>query len=154
MPEGKVVFYSAEKAETALGTGAVRLELGLESGPDGSGAAVAVAPAASMQSASPWWFVTDTKEASEANVAEVLFKVTNVAGVDPVALGSGISALAAGLVTEDVRSSSVLVPVVVNKCALAAGTVLKRFAPPKPEKARDPKAITVAHVAKRAKLSG
>ena len=71
-----------------------------------------------------------------------------------MALGSGISALAAGLVTEDVRSSSVLVPVLVNKCALAAGTVLKRFAPPKPEKARDPKAITVAHVAKRAKLSG
>ena len=44
----------------------------------------------------------------------------------------------------------------VNVCALAAGTVLKRYMPSQqgePED-KDPKAITVAHVAKRAKLSG
>ena len=152
LPEGKVVFYSAEKASAALGAGAVRLELEVESGLGGG--VVAVAPVSSMQSASPWWFVTDTKEASEANVAEVFFKVSNVAGVDPVTLGSKISALSAGLVTQDVRSTTVLVPVLVNKCALAAGTVLKRFAPPRQVKASDPKAITAAHVAKRAKLSG
>ena len=69
-------------------------------------------------------------------------------------LGSKISALSAGLVTQDVRSTTVLVPVLVNKCALAAGTVLKRFAPSRQVKASDPKAITAAHVAKKAKLSG
>ena len=73
-------------------------------------------------------------------------------GVDPVKQGGGISALVAGLVAEDVRSTSVLVPVLVNTCALVAGTVLKRFAE-RPEKPKDPKAITAAHVAKRAKLS-
>ena len=153
-PEGKVVFYSPEKASAALGAGAVRLELGVESGPDGSGAAVAVAPGGSMQSASPWWFVTGTKEVSEANVAAVFFKVTNVAGVDPVTLGSSISALTKGLVTEEVRSTSVVVPVFGEQVrprgrdcpeahrAIAAG------------KGQVAKAITVAHVAKRAKLSG
>ena len=65
---------------------------------------------------------------------------------DPTAVG--------GLLTADVQSSWVHVPVLVNKCALAAGTVLKRFVPPRQVEAKDPKAITVAHVAKRAKLSG
>ena len=69
-------------------------------------------------------------------------------------LGGSISALTAGLVTQDVRSTSVLVPVLVNKCALAAGTVLKRHRATAAVKASDPKAITAAHVAKRAKLSG
>ena len=79
LPEGKVVVYTGEKASNALGAGAVRLEVGVEGCPDGSGAIVAVAPATGMHGACPWWFVADTKVASEANVAEVIFKVTNVA---------------------------------------------------------------------------
>ena len=110
-----------------------------------------------MESASPWWFVTTTKEASEANVEIVSYKVTNVAGVDPVSSSSSI-ALAAGadLVTQEVCSTWVHVPVMVNVCALAAGTVLKRYMPSRQgeTETKDPKAITVAHVAKRAKLSG
>ena len=152
LPEGKVVVYTAEKVSNALGAGAVRLEVGVERCPDGTGDVVTVSPALGMHGACPWWFVTDTKVASEANVAEVIFKVANVAGVDPVKHGGGISALAAGLVAEDVRSTSVLVPILVNTCALAAGTVLKRFAV-RTEKPKDPKAITAAQVAKRARLS-
>ena len=60
----------------------------------------------------------------------------------------------ASSVTEDVRSTAVLVPVVKNKCALAAGAVLKRFVPSMEVKPRDPKANTVADVAQRARLSG
>ena len=73
LPEGKVVFYPAEKTTAALGAGAVHLQLGVKDGPSGSDGAVAVAPAQSMESASPWWFVTTTKEASEANVEIVSF---------------------------------------------------------------------------------
>ena len=109
-----------------------------------------------MESASPWWFVTTTKEASEANVEIVSYKVTNVAGVDPVTSSSKI-ALAAGadIVTEEVCSTCVHVPVMVNVCALAAGTVLKRYMPSnKEQEDKEPKAMTVAQVAKRARLSG
>ena len=154
LPEGKVMFYSADKAETVLEAGAVALELQMEKGPGGSDGVVAVAPASSMQCASPWWFVTTTKEASEANVEVVFFQVSNVAGVDPVSRAGMTPSMVGGLVTEDVRSTRVRVPVLVNLCALAAGTVLKRHVPSRPRPAKDPKAITVNQVAKRAKLTG
>ena len=128
------------------------MDLGEESRLCGSGEVVAVAPQSGMHSASPWWFLTNVKEASEANVAEVMFKVNNVAGVDPVASRSPISAVAEGLVTEEVRTTVVMIPVLINKCALAAGTVLKRFVREQPSKAREAKPITVARVAKKAKL--
>lgn len=84
----------------------------------------------------------------------VFFKVTNVAGVDPVQRIGIAPSMVSGLVTEDVRSTRVQVPVLVNLCALAAGTVLRRFVPSRKGAAKDPKAITVASVAKKAKLSG
>ena len=97
--------------------------MGVESGFEASGDALAVAPASSMQSASPWWFVAETKEVSEANVMEVPFRVSNVAGVDPAGVLPGTSGFMAGVLAEDVHNTVVLVPVLVNKCALAAGTV-------------------------------
>ena len=154
LPEGKVMFYSADKASAALEAGAVALEMEMETGVGGSAGVVAVAPAVAMQTASPWWFVSTTKEASEANVEVVFFKVTNVAGVDPVQRIGIAPSMVSGLVTEDVRSTRVQVPVLVNLCALAAGTVLRRFVPSRKCAAKDPKAITVASVAKKAKLSG
>ena len=154
LPEGKVVYYAADKASGALGAGAVRLELGVESGfEEASGAAVAVAPASSMQSASPWWFVEETRDISEANISEIRFKVSNVAGVDPVSVLPGTFSFMEKVLADDVHGTVVFVPVLVNKWALAAGTVLKRFVPPRQVEAKDPKAITVAHLAKKAKLS-
>ena len=129
-------------------------ELEVESDPGGGDGVVAVAPTTSMQCASPWWFVTTTKEASEANVEVVFFQVSNVAGVDPVKRTGTTPSMVGGLVIEDVRTTLVRVPVLVNLCALAAGTVLKRHGPKREQPEKDPKAITVNQVAKRAKLSG
>ena len=79
-----------------------------------------------------------------------------LSGVDPVSSSRSI-ALAAGkgIATQDVLSTWVLVPMMVNVCALEAGTVLKRYMPSLPgdTKSKDPKAITIVQVAKRVKLS-
>ena len=83
----------------------------------------------------------------------IFFQVSNVAGVDPVSRVGMPASVVGGLVTEDVRSTHVRVPVLVNLCALPAGTVLKRHVPLRQRPDKDPKAITVNQVAKRAKLS-
>ena len=163
LPEGKVLFYPEDKKAAALSAGAVRVDFDPASShgrsrPDATDGLVAVAPRAGMDSASPWWFVSTTKEPSEANVELIMYKVTSVAACDPVSSlvpkGRIAQSAARGLVADDAFTTSVSLPLLVNPGALAAGTLLKRYAPKKQEDPKDPKAITPAQVAKRAKLSG
>ena len=154
LPEGAVKFYPADKKADALEASVAVFELPMDNGPDRTGGLVAVAPSSSMKCTCPWWFVTPTKEASEANVEVVFFQVSNVVGVDPVGRVGMPASVVGGLVSEEVLNTNVRVPVLVNLCALSAGTVLKRHVPSRQRQTREPKAITVGQVAKRAKLSG
>ena len=152
LPEGKAVYYTKEKATHALKSGAVELHLGVHTGPSGSEGVVAVQPLSGMDSAAPWWFVTTTREASEANVDLVTYRVSQVGGCDPV--GKNQALPKDGLAAEAAKTFWVEVPVLVNKTALEAGAVLRRYVPRGPEEPKDPKAITVSQVAKRARLTG
>ena len=127
LPEGKVVYYPKDKATQALRSGAVELSIGGDSasGPRGEEGVVAVALNGGMETAAPWWFVTITRVASEANVELVNYRVTQCGACDPVGVNASVPKR--GLAAEDAKSSWVSVPVLVNRNALVAGTILKRF---------------------------
>ena len=153
LPEGKVMFYPKEKAAAQLKSGAVELKLGgnKTSGPSGEEGMVAVPLHGGMESAAPWWFVSITREASDANVELVTYRVNQCGACDP--MGPNASMPRTGLAAEEALTTWVNVPVLVNRMALAAGTVLKRFVPKAQDEPKDPKAITVSQVAKRARLN-
>ena len=123
---------------------------------------LAVAPASGMDTASPWWYVGRTSLASEANVEIVTYRVVLMGAADPLDLQADpVASLvpnnrlaitaAQGLVAAEAIQVSVLVPLLVNPRALAAGASLKRYVERQEVGTKAPQAITAAHVAKRAK---
>ena len=90
------------------------------------------------------------------------YKVTNVAACDVMSMSEGqevriqkrlAHAGARGILADDALTTSIVLPLLVNTSALAAGTMLKRYTPKTEAKEKEPKAITSALVAKRMKLS-